>query len=208
MTRTLNSNNGANTIKFLYSYGGKLLPRRADGKLCYVSGYTRILAVDRSFTFAELMVKFGELCGSSMSLKCKLPSEDLDVLVSVTGDDDLVNVIEEYDRVSSSTGQDLKIRAILFPLKYLKKVSPPLSTVSSVDFSASKSPSYAVAGFCPRPPRAAATAAYRCGGRNYSLAVGVPVGVPKDGGKVRSYPCCGQGSHRHLYLFPSLAMTQ
>uniref|UniRef100_A0A5B6YPC5 PB1 domain-containing protein n=1 Tax=Davidia involucrata TaxID=16924 RepID=A0A5B6YPC5_DAVIN len=200
MSRTSNSYN--NTIKFLYSYGGKILPRRTDGKLCYVGGYTRILAVDRSITFAELMVKFGELTGSSMSLKCKLPSEDLDVLVSITSDEDLGCVIEEYDRFSSFKLQDLKIRAVLFPLKSLKKISPPVSAVSSIDISASKSPSYAAAGFCSPSPHTAATAAYRCGGRDYSPASGIPVGVQRDGGKVRCYPCCEQGGPRYLYLFP------
>lgn len=39
-------------IKFLYSYGGKILPRRIDGKLRYVGGHTRVLAVDRSISYA------------------------------------------------------------------------------------------------------------------------------------------------------------
>ncbi|KAA8540768.1 hypothetical protein F0562_024313 [Nyssa sinensis] len=141
---------------------------------------------------------FVELCGSSMSLKCKLPSEDLDVLVSVTTDEDLANVIDEYDRFSSSTGHDLKIRATLFPLKSVKKISPPPSAVSSVDFSPSKLPSYAVGRFCS-PPHTVAKTTYRYGSRNYSLAVGFPVGVQKDGRRMRSYPFCEQGNPMHLY---------
>lgn len=43
-------------------------------------------------------------------LRCQLPSEDLDALISITSDEDLANLIEEYDRVSS-----LKIRAFLSP---------------------------------------------------------------------------------------------
>lgn len=72
------------------------------------------------------MVKFGECCGSSINLKCKLPSEDLDVLVSIKSDEDLENVIEEYNRVSPGT----KIRALLFPMNSKKNSSP----VSSFDF--------------------------------------------------------------------------
>lgn len=38
-------------LKFLCSYGGKILPRPTDGQLKYVGGETRILSVPRSVTF-------------------------------------------------------------------------------------------------------------------------------------------------------------
>lgn len=41
-------------IKFLCSYGGKILPRYPDGKLRYVGGHTRLLAVDRSISFSGI----------------------------------------------------------------------------------------------------------------------------------------------------------
>ncbi|XP_057479196.1 uncharacterized protein LOC130766549 [Actinidia eriantha] len=202
MTQTLYSNNDANstkTIKFLYSYGGKILPRRTDGKLRYVGGHTRVLAVDCSITFAELMVKFGVLCESSMSLKCKLPSEDLDVLVSIHCDDDLANVIDEYDRFSSSMHKDVKIRAVLIPLKSLKKISPPLSPVSSCNFSAATSPPYLVSIKYPAQPHVAAAQHSRCGDRNF---LGFGFCVRKDAGRVRYYACCEQGSPRYLCPVP------
>ncbi|XP_059657970.1 protein PAL OF QUIRKY-like [Cornus florida] len=198
MTGTLNSNNTTTKIKFLYSYGGKLLPRQTDLKLRYVGGHTRVLAIHRSITFAELMVKFGELCGSSVSLKCKLPEEDLDVLVSITCDEDLASLIEEYDQFSSFTHQDLKIRAILFPINALKTISPPPSTVSSFEPSASRSPPYAVAGSYLVPTHASA---YRSGGRSFSPAVAFPSGFRKDAGKVRRCPSCERENPRN-YLFP------
>ncbi|KAF7126634.1 hypothetical protein RHSIM_Rhsim11G0055500 [Rhododendron simsii] len=177
MTPIVNSNyddnaitNSAQKIKFLYSYRGKILPRPTDGKLRYVGGHTRVLSVDRSITFAELMVRFLELCGSSMSLKCKLPTEDLDVLVTITSDEELVNLIEEYNRFSLSANKDLKITAVLYPLESLKKISPPPSTVSSLDFSSVVVKSPSVAGFW-------------C--LNSSPAFGFPAGVRKVGGKVR-----------------------
>ena len=40
------------TIKFLCSYGGKILPRYPDGKLRYLGGETRVVAVDRSIPFS------------------------------------------------------------------------------------------------------------------------------------------------------------
>lgn len=39
-------------LKFLCSYGGKILPRQSDGKLRYVAGVTRVLSVDCSISFA------------------------------------------------------------------------------------------------------------------------------------------------------------
>ncbi|XP_062110414.1 protein PAL OF QUIRKY-like [Humulus lupulus] len=123
------------TIKFLCSYGGKILPRYPDGKLRYLGGDTRVLAVDRSISYAELLLKLVELCGTSVCLRCQLPTEDLDALVSITCDEDLENLIEEYDRgalsLSSSRQSNLKIRAFLFPPKSIKKISPPPSSASS-----------------------------------------------------------------------------
>ncbi|KAI8531128.1 hypothetical protein RHMOL_Rhmol11G0113400 [Rhododendron molle] len=152
MTPIVNSNyddnaitNSAQKIKFLYSYRGKILPRPTDGKLRYVGGHTRVLSVDRSVTFA-------------------------DVLVTITSDGELVNLIEEYNRFSLSTNKDLKITAVLFPPKSLKKISPPPSTVSSLDFSS----------VVIKPPSVAGSWHL-----NSSRAFGIPAGVRKDGGKVR-----------------------
>nr|GEU36069.1 hypothetical protein [Tanacetum cinerariifolium] len=109
----------ATTIKFLCSYGGKILPRYPDGKLRYYGGETRVLAVDRSISFSDLLVKLGELSGTPVALRCQLPTEDLDALISITCDEDLANLIEEY-------GPSTKIRAFLITLN--KKSSPPPST--------------------------------------------------------------------------------
>ncbi|KAK4261375.1 hypothetical protein QN277_004381 [Acacia crassicarpa] len=124
------------TIKFLCSYGGKILPRYPDGKLRYLGGHTRVLSVTSSTSFSELMLKMAELCGSSVSLRCQLPAEDLDALVSITSDEDLANLIEEYDRFASPSSS-LKIRAFLSPPKSLNKVSS--SSSSSLSLSKSSS---------------------------------------------------------------------
>ncbi|KAL1565617.1 hypothetical protein AAHA92_07808 [Salvia divinorum] len=112
-----------NSIKFLFSYGGRILPRHSDGKLRYHGGQTRLLSVDSSISFSELLVKMGEICGSSVSLRCQLPADDLDALISITSDEDLTNLIEIYDAAPSSS----KIRAFLSAPKSIKKVSPPPS---------------------------------------------------------------------------------
>ncbi|GMN46005.1 hypothetical protein TIFTF001_015189 [Ficus carica] len=171
-------------LKFLCSYNGKILPRRSDGVVRYVGGLNRVLSIDRSISFAELMVKIGEFCGSSATLKCQLPNGDLETLISITSDEDLANLIEEYDRASSS-----KIRAVLFPRKSVKTVSPPPSVAQSVvDFSPpSKPPPFPAPKSVP----------------NYFVSRG-PSPL-RFAGKVGFYPCSLQGNlhqyqhhhHRH-----------
>ena len=49
-----NNNKNTKTIKFLYNYGKKILPRYTDGTLRYVEGLTCVLAVDCSISFIGL----------------------------------------------------------------------------------------------------------------------------------------------------------
>lgn len=169
------------TIKLLCSYGGKILPRATDGELRYVGGHTRVLTVHRSVTFSELIVKLGEFCGSSVILRCQLPEGDLETLISVTNDEDLANVIEEYDRASSKLAHPLKIRAVLSPPKSVKKASPAPSSASS---SASHSPA--------RSPHTSAeslpyTVAYRIGRHNRSPPAPVAYAFRNGFTKARCY---------------------
>ncbi|GFP87562.1 hypothetical protein PHJA_000899900 [Phtheirospermum japonicum] len=143
-------------IKFLCSYGGRILPRYPDGKLRYNGGETRVLSVDCFISFAELVVKMGKMCGSSVSLRCQLPTEDLDALVSITSDEDLANLIEEYDYAAAAAeASAFKIRAFLYAPKTLKKVRPPpsIASFSSSDASLPKSSFYSCGGgMQPRCP--------------------------------------------------------
>ncbi|XP_020963990.1 uncharacterized protein LOC107611558 [Arachis ipaensis] len=115
------------TIKLLCSYGGKILPRATDGGLRFIGGHTRV-TVDRSICFADLLVKVGALCGSSVTLRCQLPNEDLETLISLTNNEDLTHISKEYDRASSKLPHPLNIRAVLFRPESSKKVSPATSS--------------------------------------------------------------------------------
>ncbi|EEF51930.1 uncharacterized protein LOC8278294 [Ricinus communis] len=157
------------TLKFLCSYGGKIVPRSIDGSLRYVGGLTRVLAVDRSISFAELMVKLGEFCGYSVELRCQLPNGDLETLISIKSEEELRFLIEEYNRNCRGS----KIRAVLTPPKSLKTISPPPSTPSSVDLSPTKS----------KPI-------------TYGLPIGYPISVYKDTGRMRYNSYFGQGNPR------------
>ncbi|KAK8494197.1 hypothetical protein V6N13_029758 [Hibiscus sabdariffa] len=122
------------TIKFLCSYRGQILPR-PDGKLRYHGGETRVLAVNRSISFSELSLKMGEMYGTSVNLRCQLPTHDLDVLVSISSDEELANVIEEYDRSTSFA----KIRAFLSSPKSTRRLPSHPSPTSSLSSSTSSS---------------------------------------------------------------------
>uniref|UniRef100_A0A803L8G3 PB1 domain-containing protein n=1 Tax=Chenopodium quinoa TaxID=63459 RepID=A0A803L8G3_CHEQI len=117
-------NSTSNSIKFLCSYGGKILPRPSDGRLRYVGGLTRVVSVHRNISFSELMAKLENLCGYSVNLRCQLPNEDLDVLVSIKSDDDLTSVIEEYNKAS---------------LISVSPASSPSSSCSGADYSPTNS---------------------------------------------------------------------
>lgn len=95
---------GGGRIKILCSFGGRIVPRPHDGVLKYVGGETRVLAVPRSIPFCELKKKVEEMFKTEVAaIKYQLLSlaEDLDVLVSVTCDEDLVHMLDEYDRLEA-----------------------------------------------------------------------------------------------------------
>ncbi|KAL5993315.1 hypothetical protein ACLOJK_014239 [Asimina triloba] len=98
-----------NKIKFMCSHGGKILPRPIDGQLKYVGGDTRVIA---------LMKKLNSLFEGDLVLKYQLAPEDLDALVSVTCDEDLKHMMDEYDRYDaklSGNSSAPRLRAFLFP---------------------------------------------------------------------------------------------
>ncbi|KAI6682368.1 hypothetical protein NL676_036249 [Syzygium grande] len=102
-------------VKFLCSFGGKILPRPSDGMLRYVGGQTRIISVKRDVSFNELVQKMEDTYGQPVVIKYQLPDEDLDALVSVSCPDDLDNMMEEYEKlVERSSDGSAKIRLFLF----------------------------------------------------------------------------------------------
>ncbi|GAB4845257.1 hypothetical protein Ancab_038667 [Ancistrocladus abbreviatus] len=90
-------------LRLMCSYGGRIIPRPHDKTLCYVGGETRIVVLDRHSSLADITARLSRnlLNGRGFALKYQLPTEDLDSLVSVTTDEDLENMIEEYDRTLS-----------------------------------------------------------------------------------------------------------
>ncbi|XP_058067910.1 uncharacterized protein LOC131217144 isoform X2 [Magnolia sinica] len=101
-------------VKFLCSFGGSILPRPLDGKLRYVGGETRIVSMPRDVTYEELMSRMRELFEAAALLKYQQPDEDLDALVSVVNDDDVTNMMEEYDKLDAAGDGFTRLRIFLF----------------------------------------------------------------------------------------------
>ncbi|KAJ8426877.1 hypothetical protein Cgig2_033798 [Carnegiea gigantea] len=99
--------------KFLCSFGGCVLPRPQDGKLRYVGGETRIVTVPCNIGYEELLGRMREIYEEASILKYQQPDEDLDALVSVVNDDDVTNMLEEYDKLGSADAFT-KLRIFLF----------------------------------------------------------------------------------------------
>ncbi|KAF5733171.1 Octicosapeptide/Phox/Bem1p family protein putative isoform 1 [Tripterygium wilfordii] len=100
-------------VKFLCSFGGKIMPRPADGHLKYVGGETRVVAVPRNINFSELMKKINALFDGDLVLKYQVMPEDLDALVSVRSNEDLKHMLDEYERQEREGIP--KFRTFLFP---------------------------------------------------------------------------------------------
>lgn len=103
-------------LRLMCSYGGHIMPR--DNSLYYVGGDTRIVAVDRHSSLSHL---FSHLSRTLLhgrrpfTLKYHLPNEDLDNLITVSTDEDLQNMIDEYDRLSSNPSPSpSRLRLFLF----------------------------------------------------------------------------------------------
>ncbi|XP_019463447.1 PREDICTED: uncharacterized protein LOC109362248 [Lupinus angustifolius] len=107
------SNDETRRVKFLCSFLGSIIPRPQDGRLRYVGGETRIVSVPHDISYEELMMKMRELYDGAAVLKYQQPDEDLDALVSVVNDDDVVNMMEEYDKLGSGDGFT-RLRIFLF----------------------------------------------------------------------------------------------
>ncbi|KAL3515447.1 hypothetical protein ACH5RR_022349 [Cinchona calisaya] len=127
-------------VKVMCSYGGKIHPRPHDNQLSYIGGETKILAVDRNIKFAPLVGKLSALWESdSVSFKYQLPGEDLDALISVTNDDDLEHMMNEYDRLFRASPKPARLRLFLFPANHPPPSQSP-TVVGSRSFGSDDQP--------------------------------------------------------------------
>lgn len=111
-------------LRLMCSYGGHIIPRPHDKNLFYVGGETRIVVAERNSSLSDLTSRLSHtlLDGRKFTLKYQLPNEELDSLISVSSDEDLDNMVEEYDRIAANNDSFLKpassrVRLFLFLAK-------------------------------------------------------------------------------------------
>lgn len=110
-------------VKLMCSFGGRILPRPNDHQLRYVGGETRMVVVSRNISYGHLSDKLCRMFGASLAIKYQLPSEELDALISVQSDEDLENMMEEYDRLQVGSNRPCRLRLFLFPTKLDRQTS-------------------------------------------------------------------------------------
>ncbi|KAG5022141.1 hypothetical protein JHK85_018483 [Glycine max] len=103
-------------LRLMCSYGGHIMPRPHDKSLSYIGGDTRIVVVDRHSSLKDLCSRLSRtiLNGRPFTLKYQLPNEDLESLITVTTDEDLDNMVEEYDRIMAKGSASSRLRVFLF----------------------------------------------------------------------------------------------
>ncbi|KAF3457625.1 hypothetical protein FNV43_RR02283 [Rhamnella rubrinervis] len=102
-------------MRFLCSFGGRILPRPSDAKLRYVGGETRIISIRKNITWEELVKKTSTIFNQPHTIKYQLPGEDLDALISIGSDEDLHHMLEEYLEQERNEGSQ-RLRIFLIPL--------------------------------------------------------------------------------------------
>ncbi|CAH2052646.1 unnamed protein product, partial [Thlaspi arvense] len=102
-------------VKFLCSFGGRIMPRSTDEKLKYVGGETHIVSIRKNLSWEELKKKTSAICKHLHSIKYQLPGDELDSLISVSSDEDLQNMIEEYNGLERLEGSQ-RPRLFLIPI--------------------------------------------------------------------------------------------
>ncbi|XP_043813364.1 uncharacterized protein LOC110616777 isoform X3 [Manihot esculenta] len=113
------SDSSSTKMKLLCSFGGTILPRPSDGKLRYVGGETHIICISKDISWEELERKTLAIYTQPHVIKYQLPGEDLDALVSVSCDEDLQNMMEEWNEVEGREASQ-KLRMFLFSMSDLE----------------------------------------------------------------------------------------
>ncbi|CAD6223050.1 unnamed protein product [Miscanthus lutarioriparius] len=111
-------NSGSTRMKFLCNFGGRFLPRPVDGKLRYVGGEKHLIQISQRLSWQELISKTTKLIRQAHIVKYHLPGECVNVLISVSSDDDVQHMIDECIVLEES-----KERPTMYPYLLMKMMS-------------------------------------------------------------------------------------
>ncbi|XP_010547054.1 PREDICTED: uncharacterized protein LOC104818945 [Tarenaya hassleriana] len=119
-------------VKILCSSGGKILPRPSDRTLRYVGGDTHLISIHKDVSWGELVKRTSAICKQAHEVKYQLPGTELDALISVSSDEDLKNMMEEYLGLER-TEDSPRLRIFLIPLVELQNASSFLVDSTQLD---------------------------------------------------------------------------
>ncbi|KAK1297102.1 hypothetical protein QJS10_CPB15g01423 [Acorus calamus] len=106
---------GPEKVKLLCSFGGDFMTQ--NGRPFYIGGKTRLVLIERSTSFCSLLSKMSEICDAdpgAIDVKFQLP-EGEPRLVSVENNDDVQNMVDEFDATQ-------KIPVFLFVYKTIDTI--------------------------------------------------------------------------------------
>jgi hypothetical protein len=87
-----------------------------------VGGETRLVSISRNFSWKELVHKTLSIYSQPHIIKYQLPDEDLDALISLSCDEDLQNMMEEYYSLEKANGSP-RLRIFLVSLTECEELS-------------------------------------------------------------------------------------
>ncbi|XP_052147393.1 uncharacterized protein LOC127766378 [Oryza glaberrima] len=167
-------------MRLLCSHGGRLVPCGPGGGLRYVGSETRALAVPRGVPFRELTARLAEKAGAAAvtAVRYRLADEgpDEDLLVSVTSDEELAHMRDEYDR----------LRATRPSASFRVFVSTAVDAAAGVQQRRR-----------PHPPVAAPPMMMRRARSEMGLAAGLPAAPPPMRRARSAQELAAGGSHSH-----------
>lgn len=107
-------------VRLRVSFRGQFMRESNKQEWKYMGGQSILESVPAGFKYSDVMFKLCEKIDGAVTLKYQLPGEDLDpdALISVTDDDDLKEMFEEYFRGLRMPGTPVKtfrLRVFLFP---------------------------------------------------------------------------------------------
>ncbi|CAN0896609.1 hypothetical protein LINGRAHAP2_LOCUS18601 [Linum grandiflorum] len=136
---------GASKLRLMCSYGGQIIPRPQTKSLFYAGGDTRIITVpttaNLTLNFLAAQLAAALRLSTPFNLKYQLPYHDLDSLITLSNDEDVAIMIDEYNRVSPSPA---RIRLFVFPAKQAAKPASKAVELGISEFTHPKKESWFV----------------------------------------------------------------
>lgn len=119
---------GGSAVKMVVSYGGEIMSCSDTGKAWYAGGENRIIRVGMSERLSELRARLAVLAGYSdvrIQYAVAGPGGDgLDTLHDVADDYDLWVLVTRLYCCNGLTFRDGRVRAFLFPINALPRLTP------------------------------------------------------------------------------------